>query len=677
MRFVWLAIPLAAVLLGTTLTTYTQPTAIQSAFGTAASGTSASLTFTQTPTAGDVLLCSAAHTAGTGASVTFPAGFTAIGSQSNVTTLLGVVQAYHVIAGGDPSTYAATTSVSVGDLVFGCVEYAYVNTSAPIMAQSCTADPAPSTSESTPLQTPTLPAVASNFFAAIGSGTTTIQNGAAPNYDTTVGSLLAHSEHSTPLYAFQNPYSASLTYSAAPSSAISCTALLNPNVTPFTIGVVSPVVTPTPIAPSPTPAPTTPPFGSAPTHVMTAEYMWSAWEKVTSNYASAAPYLTYGYFLYSDMLAGHNAGIKAVTYTDPWQPSAISSQDPIEYGLITKAAGTAYQNALATTCGGTVITTYGGNYRLANVLSSYSNGSYTVQNAAAFVAADFAGYTTTVKNSNGGTDATDVFFTDNGDDYGASATPCGVSTTRTSTWAQGLANTVTAAAPPHHIFVNALGVWTTSWVSAQLNVLNSSYVDGAEDEACYGGHGYGSQISGDFIDGTDKLWYYEQQAEIGTINKSKIFWCYNQNTADGATLVGNRMYMYASFLLTYNPQYAIFQTAMASKASTGGTNFRVFPETGFVPMNPSIATVTQISDLKLSTGVYERKYGSCYYRGSGLGSCAIIVNPDPSNSYTVTTSGYTRAAVLSGDGVLDGGTMTFTGSPKSILGPTEAEILVQ
>ncbi len=131
-----------------------------------------------------------------------------------------------------------------------------------------------------------------------------------------------------------------------------------------------------------------------------------------------------------------------------------------------------------------------------------------------------------------------------------------------------------------------------------------------------------------------------------------------------------RQYAYASFLLTYDPNYSVFEESFTTPSA-----FKVFPETGFVPLSP-VSIPASVASLLTSTRAYEQRYNSCYYRGSSLGHCEIIVNPSTTSSVSVPNPwGLRHSMVLSGNGVLDGGTASFSGGVPTRMGPKSGLIL--
>jgi hypothetical protein len=176
------------------------------------------------------------------------------------------------------------------------------------------------------------------------------------------------------------------------------------------------------------------------------------------------------------------------------------------------------------------------------------------------------------------------------------------------------------------------------------------------------------------------LWSSEIDAQIQTVNLMKSkgatggpgFWCYADNTnALGSSVIPQRLFIYASFLLSYDPNYSVFQESFTTPST-----FKVFPETGFVPLSP-VTKPSSYTDLQTSTGAYMQQYNECYYRGAAIGKCEIVVNPSATGSVSVPNPwGLNHSMVLSGGGVLDGGTASFGGSVPSTMGPKSGLILV-
>ncbi len=179
----------------------------------------------------------------------------------------------------------------------------------------------------------------------------------------------------------------------------------------------------------------------------------------------------------------------------------------------------------------------------------------------------------------------------------------------------------------------------------------------------------------------DRQWSVEEDAQLEAIAAVKStgkapgpgFWCYvdgSSGSLTGSLATAVRLYYYASFLLTYDPNYSVYQVAF-----TTPSGFSVFPETGFVPTGPA-STPSSVTSLLSSTGAYVQEYSACYYRGSLIGRCEIAVNPGTSTVSIPNPYGLSHSMALSGGGVLDGGSASFTGGKPTYLGAASAAILV-
>jgi hypothetical protein len=329
-----------------------------------------------------------------------------------------------------------------------------------------------------------------------------------------------------------------------------------------------------------------------------------------------------------------------VIYTNPVMPQSGT----YEYSEI----GGTYSSVRARNCNGNVITTYSGKGYLADPRTS-SGASYFKN-----VISHYVNYV--ISSNPGSTHPYDLVFVDNaGQLYGTSSQPCNFSP---STWGAAFDTDLQATGQP--IILNTLSTSIAN-MSNQVSWLSASNVTGGEYEHCF----------------TDRQWTAEETAQILALAKDKAsgkapgagFWCYvDGTTAAGSTVIAQRKFDYASFLLTYDPNYSVFQESFTTPST-----FKVYPETGFVPMNP-LKTPTQISDLQTSSGAYIRQYGACYYRGSLVGSCEIAVNP--TGSTVSLPNSYPHSMVISGAGILDGGSVTFGGPAISSLAANSAAILI-
>ena len=424
------------------------------------------------------------------------------------------------------------------------------------------------------------------------------------------------------------------------------TPLPTPNPTPVPTPIPTPVPTPIP-TPVPTPVPTAtptpgPPMMISTQHVQTATYLWSSTEGAT-NPSVYAPYLSWAYPLYSKMLATYQAGIHTIVYLNPVMPQSTS----YEYGQLTTGA---YTSVRATDCSGNPITTYSGTGALADP-RSLSASAYYADSVNNTIATKLSVYSTS-------RDWDAMFVDNNGALYGTSTSPCSYDV---NTWSQAFDTAISSVG--QQFVTNSLSAADAN-TQTYVNRLNAPNIIGGMYEECF----------------NNGMWSSEEDSQIETISALKSegkpagpgWWCYLDNTsADGATVIPQRLFAYASFLLTYDPNYSLFQESYASSPST----FQVFPETGFVPLHPA-TVATNITGLKSSTGAYVQSYSACYYRGSLVGQCEIVVNPGSTTVSVPNPQGLAHSMVLSGSGVLDGGAASFSGAAVGSLAPQTAAILV-
>jgi hypothetical protein len=196
------------------------------------------------------------------------------------------------------------------------------------------------------------------------------------------------------------------------------------------------------------------------------------------------------------------------------------------------------------------------------------------------------------------------------------------------------------------------GYGKTLGVSPSI-ALNATAI-GGEAEACYT-----SYLPTDHKPRT-YVWQAYESTEIAMYPTGKLFICGGSNLKPADQAISERIYQYASFLLTYNPQ-----TSMISEHFQTPTGFQVDPESELVALKPIHREPASISDLKVYTGVYAREYRECYVLGVLVGKCAAVVNSEHAGTPRSFPWGrrYHHTLVLTGSGVLDGGTMATNGPP--------------
>ncbi len=198
-----------------------------------------------------------------------------------------------------------------------------------------------------------------------------------------------------------------------------------------------------------------------------------------------------------------------------------------------------------------------------------------------------------------------------------------------------------------------------------LSLLADSNVQGGDLEGCYSDEQHAIEGQG--------AWPLIENTEITVNNENKTFECMARDQSPADESYPERIFNLASFLLTYNPNYSIFAEEYATP-----DDFHVFPESGLVALSPVVAEPTDVQGvtaLRTSTGVYGRQYNACYLRGVSVGPCAVAISRDYGAPHSWPYSGYGHTLTLSGNGVLDGGTVSVNGpAPPSVMQPYTAVI---
>jgi hypothetical protein len=385
-----------------------------------------------------------------------------------------------------------------------------------------------------------------------------------------------------------------------------------------------------------------------PAHVQTAVYLWTP-QQENADPATFTPYVTWAYPLFRLFGATQRAGMKTVLYVNPLMPIP---GNPYEYPSIQ----TTRSDLQAKDCSGDPTRTYAGKGFLLDV---------TRPQAAEFVEETVEGYIGRVAEyvHGGGRIPVDLIFVDNANSfYGVGPMPCGFNQ---DAWTKGMETALGGTSYP--VVVNTLGV-NLSQVPKKVQAVRGRNIVGAMYEHCF----------------VDRQWLPEETAQIDTVRllhqlhkaPGPGFWCYvNGGSSTGLTAsdaTAQRLFQYASFLLTYDPAYSVYQTAYKSPPST----FSVMPETQLVPMDPQIA-VQDIESLHTASGAYVQQYQYCYYQRKPIGSCEIVVNPQGGVTGVPNLGGYRHSVVLTGNGVLDGGRVGFDGPLPTNLPPQSAAILVR
>jgi len=258
----------------------------------------------------------------------------------------------------------------------------------------------------------------------------------------------------------------------------------------------------------------------------------------------------------------------------------------------------------------------------------------------------------------------DYVFEDKADTINkTSANPCNFNQSDWSNASNQLDSYMTS-----HIVYNSLSNTSSNGGQPQVApsiALNQTSVGGMSED-CY--------VRADNTLRTRVSWEATELTEIDMALAQKMFVCNGGMSTDGTIAIQQRIYQYASYLLTYDPQRTIYETQYADYSG-----LFVYPEVQLVAKQPLISEPNNITGLLQSGGTYARQYKACYLAGNYVGPCAAVVNANsasmPSQPFPYTSGQYKHTLVVSGSDVLDGGTVSTNGpAPPSQVPPSSAVI---
>jgi hypothetical protein len=385
---------------------------------------------------------------------------------------------------------------------------------------------------------------------------------------------------------------------------------------------------------------TAPPSGSGPKHVLTSDYLGGKWGTKSIAWSAAAPYLTWAETSVQDSRAIAATGIKTMLYVDPNRARA-GVGDPM------------YTSDE---------TTYSHNCSSTRVYDVYHTSitQYVLNPGSSSTRALFAKYVNSLKASG----HVDALFADNTGALSAfapydpfNAMPCYYSDAGWISAEIGLYQS-----SPVPVVFNGLSGLNGHAPSLSIGLLAGSNTVGGTLEDCYADNSMPKM--------TGWLWQAMENTELQVAARNKRFDCMGEDYGTASTQISARIYDYASFLLTYNPSTSVYRPGYATPSG-----FHVTPETLLVPTSPVVAAPSSISGLVHYGGTYVREYRTCYLRGTSVGACAVVVNSD-TVSHPFPFTQYHHTLSLSGNGVLDGGTVSTSGpAPPSTLAAKEAAIV--
>lgn len=372
-------------------------------------------------------------------------------------------------------------------------------------------------------------------------------------------------------------------------------------------------------------------------HVLTADYLGSPYGSTTVTPSQAAPFLSWAQVTVRMANAVSQAGIKTQYYVDP--VLSVANRGDQMY--------TSDETTFAHDCvGNRVSVPYDS---LSEYLMAVEQPS--MQN----VFGRWVSRVTSVAHF-------DALFEDDADlpseYFRFRAMPCKY---EDNAWLKALDELNHHSSIP--VIVSGLNASRRPEPSGAVQLLSSDKTLGENFEHCYANDAAHPKTTGD-------VWKATENSELRVTAAGKLFECMARDQTSAASAVDARIYLYASFLLSYDPSTSVMWEEYGTPS-----RFRVEPETELVALSPIKRAPSAVSGLGEPGGTYVRQFARCYVAGSFVGACAAFVNPDDS-PHALPLHEYRHTLVLSGGGVLDGGTVSTKGPPPpATLGPAEAVIV--
>ncbi len=192
--------------------------------------------------------------------------------------------------------------------------------------------------------------------------------------------------------------------------------------------------------------------------------------------------------------------------------------------------------------------------------------------------------------------------------------------------------------------------------------LNASAIGGMMEE-CYAQLAADHRVSG-------WQWTATEDTELRMARERKYFFCYGRDLTPAEQADASRMFVYASFLLSYDLDTSVLWEYYHT--ASGG---HVMPESLLVARDPIRRDVASVDALRMPSGIYARAYRACFINGRAQGGCIAAVNPDSSATRAAPLTGYSRTLTLHGSGIFDGGTVSVDDvAPPSTLQPLQGVI---
>lgn len=479
--------------------------------------------------------------------------------------------------------------------------------------------------------------VGTGSFSSTYTAVAASQTSAAPTSTSVTGTIVAGTPYGLTINVNGTPVPIMLTSAtviaggtleAGATAAVTGTGSASTSI--LAVNVV--VTDPTPIAP-----PTATPSPIAQTHIPTADYLGAPNGTQAVTPAQAAPYLTWAQTGIGDANAVAAAGIKTQIYEDPNRVVPDGSL---------YSAGAA--GGFAQTCNGVNVTEFSDNVTQ-NVMNPASSALQTRYAAVLNAITAKSHFDAVYQDDNGP-------LSEYAYPYSPSL-PCNYSD---AAWISGTIALDQSAPLP--VILNGLSGLNAQGPSLSMQLLSSSNAMGGNFEGCY------STVNEPENYGW--LWTAEENTELQVNALGKMFSCQERETTDAASSTAARIYAYASFLLTYDPTLDVLWEDFATPSG-----LQVFPEEQLVALYPAVATPVSIDGLLQTGGAYGRIYNECFIAGQFVGACAVAVNPNQGSTVPFPFPQFTHTLTVSGEGVLDGGTLSTQGvAPPTYLTGVQAVI---
>lgn len=199
---------------------------------------------------------------------------------------------------------------------------------------------------------------------------------------------------------------------------------------------------------------------------------------------------------------------------------------------------------------------------------------------------------------------------------------------------------------PLPILMENLANWHGAHPSKAIDLLDNPNVIGGLLEFCF------SATSHARAKESGTAWLVQQETALRVIaEEHKQFFCFNYlDGGDDAASIDRRGYVFASFLLSYDPTLSVLAEQVATPSGVS-----VEPEAAFVPLQPVVPTPRDPSALRTQHGAYAREFRACSIHGTPVGRCAIVVNPSAFGMAAFPYPGkYKHTLRIEGRGAIEG-----------------------